>query len=113
MSRAPKPKQTHLMKRGSNRAFFIGLSRAVGGAIVFSLPLLMTMEMWTLGSSIDGGRLGLFVAITIPLLVGLSHYAGFEETFCLRDDVVDAFVALAVGFCTSAAILWLTGVISL
>lgn len=95
----------------TNKAFLVGLFRAFGGALIFGLPLLMTMEMWTLGGAAEEERLTLLFILSIPLLVGLSHYAGFEETFCVLDDVVDAFVALAVGFVASAGILWLFGVI--
>ena len=34
-----------------------GLARAFGGAILFCLPLLMTMEMWALGFEMDRFRL--------------------------------------------------------
>lgn len=98
-------------KRSANRSFIVGLGRAFAGAIVFSLPLLMTMEMWWLGFSADRFRLALFLCLAIPLLVGLSHYSGFEETFCWQEDLVDAFVAYAVGFCASAVILALLGVL--
>jgi putative integral membrane protein (TIGR02587 family) len=91
--------------------FAIGLARAFGGAILFSLPILMTMEMWELGYYMSGWRLGLLLLLTLPLLVGLSHYMGFEETFGLKDDAVDAFVAFAVGFAASAAVLTLFAVI--
>jgi putative integral membrane protein (TIGR02587 family) len=97
--------------RRTNQAFFVGLFRALGGAVFFGLPLLMTLEMWVLGSASERERLALLLILSIPLLVGLSHYAGFEETFCMLDDVVDAFVALAVGFVASAGILWIFGVI--
>lgn len=96
----------------TNRDFFVGLCRAFGGALVFSLPLLMTMEMWSLSGIVEKERLVLLFALSLPLLVGLSHYSGFEETFCMLDDVVDAFVALAVGFVTSAGVLLLLGVIT-
>jgi hypothetical protein len=39
--------------------FLIALARACGGALLFALPLLMTMEMWALGSIrtwLDGSR---------------------------------------------------------
>ncbi|TDU64347.1 putative integral membrane protein (TIGR02587 family) [Prosthecobacter fusiformis] len=107
---AAQMNRTPLIQR-SNKDFFIGLSRAFGGALVFGLPLLMTMEMWSMGSTAEEGRLALLFLMSIPLLVGLSHYAGFEETFCMLDDVVDTFVALAVGFVTSGGILWMLGVI--
>lgn len=98
-------------ERSAHRAFLIGLARAFGGAIIFTLPLLMTMEMWWLGFHGDPTRLALFLALSIPLLVGLSHYSGFEETFELKDDIVDAFVACAVGFVAAAICLSLFGVL--
>jgi putative integral membrane protein (TIGR02587 family) len=100
-------------RRSADVVFAIGLARASGGAILFSLPILMTMEMWRLGFSISEFRLALLLLLTIPLLIGLSHYMGFEETFGFLDDAVDAFVALAVGFVASAAVLGLLAVIRL
>lgn len=98
--------------RSPTRHFGIGLARAVGGAVIFSLPMLMTMEMWTLGVTMGRGRLTLLIALTAPLLVGLSHVAGFEETFDLREDLVDALVAYAVGFVTAALALLAFGVLT-
>ncbi len=98
-------------ERGPNQRFAIGLARAFGGALIFSLPMLMTMEMWWLGFYMERLRLALFILLVIPLLVGLSYYAGFEETFSWRDDAVDAFVAYAVGFVASAVILLLLGIL--
>ena len=91
-------------ERIAAHAFFIGLARAFGGALIFSLPILMTMEMWSLGFSIDKFRLALLLLLSIPLLIGLSHYMGFEDTFGFKDDALDAFVALAVGFVAGAEI---------
>jgi putative integral membrane protein (TIGR02587 family) len=93
------------------RAFAIGVARAFGGALIFSLPILMTMEMWWLGFYMDESRLALLLIVTIPLLIGLSHYMGFEDTFGFKDDALDAFVALAVGFVAGAATLSLFSVI--
>ncbi|MES2563896.1 MAG: TIGR02587 family membrane protein [Pseudomonadota bacterium] len=101
-----------LQESSSNRRFLTGLARAFGGAIVFSLPILMTGEMWELGFYMDRLRLALLLVILIPLLVGLSHFIGFEETFGWKDDLVDAFVAYAVGFIAAAPILVLLGVIN-
>jgi putative integral membrane protein (TIGR02587 family) len=94
-------------ERGAEQTFFIGLARAFGGALIFSLPMLMTMEMWQLGFSLSPFRIALLLLVTLPLLVGLSHYMGFEETFGWKDDVVDAFVALTVGFVVPAIVLFL------
>jgi putative integral membrane protein (TIGR02587 family) len=89
--------------------FALGLARAFAGAVLFALPLLMTMEMWWLGFHMAPVRLALLLALFFPFLVVLSWHAGFEPTFSWRDDVVDAFVAYAVGFAASALLLWLLG----
>lgn len=98
-------------KTHTNKDFLVGLTRAFAGAIIFSFPLIMTMEMWSLGFTVDRYRLTLFMFLTIPLLVGLSYFIGFEETSCLTDDIVDAFVAYAVGFITSAVMLVLFNIL--
>lgn len=78
---------------------------------MFSLPLMMTMEMWWLGFTMDRLRLALFIGAMVPVLVGLSRYGGFEPTSRWRDDVADAFVAYGVAFVASAAALVLLGVL--
>jgi putative integral membrane protein (TIGR02587 family) len=65
----------------------------------------MTNEMWSLGFTMDRLRLGVFLAFMIPVLIGLSYFAGFEETPSWTDGIRDAFVALMVGFVTSAVML--------
>lgn len=95
----------------SNREFAIDLARGFGGAIVFSIPILMTMEMWWLGFHISGFRLSLLMLLAIPHLIGLAFFLGFEETFSDRDGILDAFVAYAVGFAASALMLTLFAVI--
>ena len=109
--RSYDPRHDAGAERGATRHFAIGLARAFGGAIIFGLPLLMTMEMWWLGFTMDPMRLALLVVLTVPLLVGLSHVSGFEETFGARDDILDAFVAYVVGFAVGAGVLALFGVI--
>lgn len=96
---------------GAERRFRVGLARAFGGAIVFALPLLMTMEMWWLGFTMDRLRLALFLLALLPLLTGLSYYAGFEDNFGWKDSLLDAFVAYAVAFVAAVAVLLLIGVL--
>lgn len=89
-----------------------GLARAFGGALLFAFPLLMTIEMWSLGFTITPLRLAVFLALSLPLLFGLSYYAGFRKTFGPMDDLLDALAGLAVGFATAAVLLGLFGVLS-
>ncbi len=90
-------------------SFLSGLARALGGAVIFALPMLMTMEMWELGAMMPRHRIAILLLAGIPLLVGLSRISGFEATTELIEDVVDAFVAYAVGFVGSAVVLALFG----
>ncbi|HEX2184867.1 MAG TPA: TIGR02587 family membrane protein [Chloroflexota bacterium] len=98
-------------RREADRRFAVGLARAFAGAVFFSLPLLMTMEMWWLGFYMDRLQLALFMAVMLPVLVVLDRYAGFEETSTWGQDVLDALAAYAVGFVAAAAVLLLFGVI--
>ena len=94
-----------------NRRFAIGLGRAFAGAMLFALPLFMTMEMWQLGSYISRGHLALLLLLNIPLLVGLAYYSGFEETFDMLDVILDAFAAYGVGFVAAGTLLLLLAII--
>lgn len=94
-----------------NREYAHGLARAFGGAIIFGLPLLMTMEMWTLGISTHPLRMLLFIALNFVVLVVLSRFGGFEHTVSIGDDLLDALAAYAVGMVSSAGILALFGLI--
>src|SRR5688500_5914776 len=91
----------------------VNLARAYGGAVIFSFPALMTMAMWRLGFNMAGARMAIFTFLTIPLLIGLSYYDGFEDTFTGKDDVRETFIAYAVGFSASAVMLYLFGVITM
>jgi putative integral membrane protein (TIGR02587 family) len=97
--------------RTENEAYAVGLARAFAGAVIFSLPLLMTMEMWWFGFYLDRTRLLVFALANFAVLVGLSRVSGFEETHSRLADVLDAFAAYAVAVLASAAVLFLLGVI--
>ncbi|KAK0341227.1 hypothetical protein LTR94_027267, partial [Friedmanniomyces endolithicus] len=77
------------------RAYARDLGRAFAGALVFNIPLLMTMEMWQQGVSMDRERLVLFIGAGLPLLYGLAYYAGFSDRRGLLNDLLDTAVALA------------------
>ena len=96
-----------------NPDFGRALARAFGGAIFFSLPLLMTMEMWQLGFSMARLPMALFMVVMIPVLIGLEYYTGFKESSTLLDEVADAAVAYGVGLVASVLVLSLFNLISL
>jgi putative integral membrane protein (TIGR02587 family) len=95
----------------ADRRFLIGLSRAFGAAIFFSLPLLMTMEMWQLGFYLDRFRVVLFILFILPLLIVLDRYSGFMETSSWLEDAIDGVIAFGVGAVAAVVILLLFNII--
>ena len=93
------------------RDFLILLARAAAGALLFSLPILLTMEMWWMGFTMQPLRTAFLLAVMMPILVGLAFYSGFEQRVSLLGATVDAFVALAVGAAVSFVLLSIFGVI--
>lgn len=100
------------MSDRTNRRYAKDLARALGGALIFAFPLLMTMEMWFLGFSMDRTRLMLFMALTLAMLIGLSNYTGFEKADSWIDNVMDALSAFAVGVFASVVMLALFGILT-
>jgi putative integral membrane protein (TIGR02587 family) len=82
-----------------------GLLRGMGAALIFSLPMLMTMEMWELGVTLDRWRMLALLAGSFPLFLLLSREIGFESTGGWFEDVRDVLIAYGIGIVTSAGIL--------
>jgi putative integral membrane protein (TIGR02587 family) len=96
-------------ERLPKHSFGLDLAHDFGGAILFSFPLLMTMEMWWLGFYMDRFRLALFLVVAFAMVMGLSYFEGGEET--IEIEVLDALVACAAGYTVSAVMLTLFGII--
>lgn len=109
-------KSTHgtarLIEIPSDRELMISVGRAFAGALLFALPMLMTMEMWSLGVTLHPWRIALLLLIALPLLLGLSRFSGIRRTARLRDEVADMFVVILVAALTAALVLWIFGVLS-
>ena len=85
--------------------------RAAGGALLFSLPMMMTQEMWQLGYTMPDVRLLVLVALILPLLMELSRQLGLQHSSDWRQNLLEALYACAVGAAVSAAILVCFGVL--
>jgi putative integral membrane protein (TIGR02587 family) len=97
---------SEVLSASLNRTYAKGLARGAGAALLFALPLLMTMEMWWLGGfAVERMRLLIFLVVSLPMLLGLSYFAGFEPTFRLKDEILDALAAYGIGFAVSASAL--------
>jgi putative integral membrane protein (TIGR02587 family) len=91
--------------------FLLGLGRGAAGAMLFGIPMLMTMELWELGFSIDRFRLLLMLVVNIPMLILLADLIGFERTTTWKQAVRDATIAYGLGIAMSAAIMIMLGII--
>lgn len=89
-----------------------GMARALGGALLFAFPIIMTMETWWLGFYLERQRIAIFIVVSIAFVVYLNHVAGFRSTPPgWHEDLIDAGEAYLLGFLLSVALLYLFGVI--
>ncbi|MNZ56729.1 hypothetical protein D3C78_746820 [compost metagenome] len=94
------------------RQFLIGLARGTAGALLFALPMLMTMEMWFLGLYVNSWRLLLLCILNLPLLLLLARRIGFENINSWSQALRDAITAYGLGIAVSAGVLLLFGVLN-
>lgn len=94
------------------RQFLTGLARGTAGALLFALPMLMTMEMWFLGLYVNPWRLLLLCILNLPLLFLLARRIGFEKTDSWLQAWRDTLTAYGLGIVVSAAVLLLFGILN-
>jgi putative integral membrane protein (TIGR02587 family) len=83
--------------------------RGIAGGILFSLPLLYTMEVWWAGFSIHPWRLAAAVLTTIVLLLGYNRYAGLRNDAGMLEVLIDSIEELGIGLVIATTVLWLLG----
>lgn len=91
---------------GQWSAEFVALARACGGAILFGIPLLFTMEMWWIGEYQPRQHLLALVGLAFLANVALAYLSGFRHHDAgWRSDVAQAVEALGVGIVVSCVVL--------
>lgn len=83
--------------------------RGLAGGLIFSLPLLYTMEMWAVGSLARPERLLAYLIFVFLLLLGYNRYAGLRHDAGWAEVAIDSVEELGLGVITSAALLFLIG----
>ena len=83
--------------------------RGVAGGLLFSLPLLYTMEVWWAGFTSHPFRLAVYVAATFALLLGYNYFVGLRRDSCFSEVVIDSVEELGLGLLVALLILWLLG----
>lgn len=83
--------------------------RGLAGGLLFSLPLLYTMEMWWAGFTTQPHRLLVLVVATYVLLLGYNRFAGLHDDATWTEVAIDSVEELGLGLVTAAAMLFLLG----
>ena len=83
--------------------------RGVAGGLLFSLPLLYTMEVWWAGFIARPMRLVSYICATFVLLLGYNRYAGLRHDASWTEVAIDSVEEMGLGLVVAAVILWLLG----
>lgn len=83
--------------------------RGVAGGLLFSLPLLYTMEVWWTGHNAPPERLLGLVAFTFALLLGYNHLAGLHDESDLVSDVFESVEEMGLGLLLAILVLAVLG----
>ncbi|HZH30425.1 MAG TPA: TIGR02587 family membrane protein [Pyrinomonadaceae bacterium] len=83
--------------------------RGVAGGLMFSLPLLYTMEVWRAGFNTHPWRLAAYVVATFFLLLGYNRFAGLRHDEGMAGVVIDSVEEMGIGFIIAAVALYLLG----
>ena len=86
--------------------------RVITGGLLFSLPLLYTMEVWWAGFTTHPLRLLIYVLATFTLLLGYNRYCGLRCDASPVEVAIDSVEEMGLGLMIAAFILWLLGQIT-
>ncbi len=105
MSQEARPK-------GRNRPVSRSLqeyARGVAGGLLFSLPLLYTMEVWWAGFVTRPPRLLVYFVAGFLLLFAYNRYSGLHEDASWLEVAFEAVEEMGLGLLVSVLMLWLLG----
>ncbi len=83
--------------------------RGVAGGLLFSLPLLYTMEVWQAGFLMPPHRQLVYVLLAMVLLLGYNRYAGLHPDTNWLQVAIDSVEEMGIGLLLSALVLVLIG----
>ena len=87
--------------------------RGVAGGLMFSLPLLYTMEVWWAGFIAHPWRLFFYMLATFVLLLGYNRYGGLRRDAGMLEVGIDSVEEMGLGILIAGAGLFLLGRITL
>ena len=87
--------------------------RGIIGGLLFSLPIIYTMEVWWTGFISSPEKLMAYVATTFLLLLGYNKFAGMREDSSFLEICRDSVEETGLAFIVTFMFLWLIGRIDL
>ncbi|MGB3495154.1 MAG: TIGR02587 family membrane protein [Elainellaceae cyanobacterium] len=83
------------------------LLRGVAGSFLFGIPLLYTVEVWSIGSSADSSMLLVILGATFVMVWLLTQTEGFRRTLSLHplEALMESIEALGLGVVCAAIAL--------
>jgi uncharacterized membrane protein len=79
--------------------------RGVAGGLLFSLPLLYTLEVWHAGFTMSPHRQLVYVLLALVLLLGYKRYAGLHPDCTWAEVAIDSIEEMGIGLLLSAVVL--------
>ena len=86
--------------------------RGIAGGLLFSLPLLYTMEVWWAGFTTHPLRLLIYILATFTLLLGYNRYSGLRCDASPLEVAIDSIEEMGLGLLIAVFVLWLLGQIT-
>lgn len=83
--------------------------RGLAGGLLFSLPLLYTMEVWWTGFIVHPWTMIAYLATTFLLLLGYNHYAGMRHEATWAEVAIESVEEMGIGLIVAAGVLYLLG----
>lgn len=83
--------------------------RGLAGGLLFSLPLLYTMEVWWTGFIVHPWSMIAYLTTTFLLLLGYNHYAGMRHEATWAEVAIESVEEMGIGLIVAAGVLYLLG----
>ncbi len=86
--------------------------RGITGGLLFSLPMLYTMELWWAGFIANTMQLVIYFIVGIGLLMLYNRYVGIRRDNAFVECLLESFEEMGLAIILTIFILWITGRIS-
>ena len=86
--------------------------RGVAGGLLFSVPLLYTMEIWWAGFRLGPCYLLAYIGTTFLLLLGYNRFAGMRKDASYIEVCIDSIEEMGMGLLMATLTLFLLGQIT-